>query len=194
MTKAKEFQETSLREFRCKAQIVSLEKENIKPTFTCKGILPTDPLVSADYFNGKLQLKPLRWHAQLLLDSKPNTKINNTKTFTYSIDHISKGNQAQADINAGTNNKDILIIKGWAFTKRDPTAYTYIIAEYLDGKKQAFIFTKERPDVAKAYGFQNEMVGFDAKVPIYNDFQPLQRLLFAGKYGSDVLPISPSTK
>ena len=194
MIKAKEFQETSLREFRCKAQTVSLEKENIKPTFICKGILPTDPLVSADYFNGKLQLKPLRWHAQLLLDSKPNTKINNTKTFTYSIDHINKGNQAQADINASINNKDILIIKGWAFTKRDPTANTYIIAEYLDGKKQAFIFTKERPDVAKAYGFQNVMVGFDAKVPIYNDFQPLQRLLFAGKYGSDVLPISPNNK
>ena len=194
MIKAKEFQETSLREFRCKAQTVSLEKENIKPKFICKGILPTDPLVAANYFNGKLQLKPLRWHDQLLIDSKPNMKINKTKTFTYSIDHISKGSLTKAEKKVGEIDMDALTIKGWAFAKRQPTANTYIIAEYLDGKKQAFILTRERPDVAQAYGFQNVMVGFNAKVPTYNGSQPLQRLLFTSRYGSDVLPISPNIK
>jgi len=192
--KAKEFQETSQQEFTCRAASISLQKQMIKPTFACKGYLPTDPRISAKYFNDELQIKPWGWHKQVFLDSKMDTNTRHKKLFTYSIDNNGEPEIMPATRTTDHNYSGMFRLKGWAFVDIEPKAPIFLIAEYLKGDMKAYEVTINRADIASKYSTKNARIGFDVQIPIYNGNSALSRILLSSKYGSTQLPISINSR
>ena len=192
-TKAEEFQRKSLQHFKCPAIAIALNQSKIQPAFDCKELLPTDPSIPFQYFNGKLQLKPLGWHRRLVADSKLDIKTIKNNIFLYSIDQQRQDEAKEPTISKPLYGKS-LHLKGWAFLSIDSKRKIFLIAEYLNGTKQAYLVDLKREDVKTLYNLKNSMVGFDAQIPSYNGNSALSRILLASKYGSTQLPISTDTR
>ena len=192
-TKAEEFQRKSIESFKCPAIAIALQQSKIKPSSDCKELLPVNPSIPFQYFNGKLQLKPLGWHNRLVADSKINVNKIKKNVFIYSIDQLKQDKDQRLIISGDLKSRD-LHIKGWAFLKTDSKLKIFLIAEYLNGTKQAYSVDLKREDVNTLYNLKDSLVGFDDQIPIYNGKSALSRILLASKYGSTELPIPTNSR
>lgn len=188
-----EFQSKSLQNFKCPAITIALNQSKIQHAFDCKELLPPDPSIPFEYFNGKLKLKPLGWHSSLVAESRLNLNTIRNNIFLYSIDSQNQDEANEAAI-LKPLDKSRLHVKGWGFLSIDSNINIFIIAEYQNGNKHAYPVNQQRVDVKTLFKLRNSHVGFDAQIPTYNGNSVISRILLASKYGSTQLPISTNSK